>query len=122
MTNPSASPQITIRHCNAISDYDECVRVEHATWGEEISVPNGIFIVAHHTGGQGFAAYDGPKMIGFTLAAVGVRKFHPHSGEPYPHGKYTPYFYSHMTPGPHNSRKHGSGRWHALSPREDAWK
>jgi len=122
MTNPSASPQITIRHCNAIADYDECVRVEHATWGEEISVPNGIFIVAHHTGGQVFAAYDGPKMIGFTLAVVGVRKFGPHSGQTTTHGNYTPFLHSHMTAVLDSYRNHGVGRRLKLFQREDALK
>jgi len=120
MTNPSAASQITIRHCTTIPDYDECVRVEHATWGPEISVPNGIFIVAHHTGGQVFAAYDGPKMIGFTLAVVGVRKFGSHSRQITVHEGYTPFLHSHLTAVLDSYRNHGIGRRLKLFQREDA--
>ncbi len=122
MTNPSVTPQITIRHCATIPEFDECVRVEHATWGPEISVPNGIFIVAHHTGGQVFAAYDGSKMIGFTLAVVGVRKFGPHSGQVIAQGNYTPFLHSHMTAVLDSYRNHGVGRRLKLFQREDALK
>jgi len=120
MTNPSAAPQITIRHCTTVPEYDECVRVEHATWGPEISVPNGMFIVAHHTGGQVFAAYDGSEMIGFTLAVVGVRKFGPHSGQTTTNGNYTPFIHSHLTAVLNNYRNHGIGRRLKLFQREDA--
>lgn len=122
MTNPSAAPQITIRHCTTVPEYDECVRVEHATWGPEISVPNGMFIVAHHTGGQVFAAYDGSEMIGFTLAVVGVRKFGPHSGQTTTNGNYTPFIHSHLTAVLNNYRNHGIGRRLKLFQREDALK
>src|SRR5271166_4324558 len=56
--------QIEIRHCATIPEYEECVRIEHVTWGEGISVPSAIFVVAHHTGGQVIAAFDREKMIG----------------------------------------------------------
>jgi predicted GNAT superfamily acetyltransferase len=120
MTNPSAAPQIAIRHCTTVSEYDECVLVEHAVWGPEIAVPNGMFIVAHHTGGQVFAAYDGPNMIGFTLAVVGVRKFAPHSGQTTAAGSYTPFLHSHLTAVLNDYRNHGVGRRLKLFQREDA--
>jgi predicted GNAT superfamily acetyltransferase len=120
MSNPSPAPQITIRHCTTIAEYDQCVRVEHATWGPEISVPNGMFIVAHHTGGQVFAAYDSTEMIGFTLAVVGVRKFGPHSGQTTTNGKYTPFIHSHLTAVLDNYRNHGIGRRLKLFQRQDA--
>ena len=120
MTNASASPQITIRHCTTIREYDECVLLEHATWGTEISVPNGIFIVAHHTGGQVFAAYDGPTMIGFTLAVVGVRKFGPPAAQITAGGNYTPFLHSHLTAVLDSYRNHGIGRRLKLFQREDA--
>lgn len=120
MSHPSAAPQITIRHCTTIREYDECVLLEHATWGPEISVPNGIFIVAHHTGGQVFAAYDGSKMIGFTLAVVGVRKFGPHSGQVTAQGGFTPFLHSHLTAVLDSYRNLGIGRRLKLFQREDA--
>jgi predicted GNAT superfamily acetyltransferase len=120
MTNASAAPQITIRHCTAIPEYNECVRLEHATWGTEISVPNGIFIVAHHTGGQVFAAYDGSKMIGFTLAVVGVRRFAPHSGRLTTQGDYTPFLHSHLTAVLDSYRNQGIGRRLKVFQRQDA--
>jgi predicted GNAT superfamily acetyltransferase len=120
MTIPSAAPQITVRHCDTVADYDECVRVEHATWGPEISVPNGMFIVAHHTGGQVFAAYDGPKMIGFTLAVVGLRKFSPPPGPVTTGGNYTPIIHSHLTAVLDDYRNHGVGRRLKLFQRQDA--
>jgi predicted GNAT superfamily acetyltransferase len=120
MTRPSVAPQIEIRHCTTVPEYDECVLVEHAVWGPEIAVPNGMFIVAHHTGGQVFAAYDGPKMVGFTLAVVGVRKFWPHSGKTTAEGEYTPFVHSHLTAVLNDYRNHGIGRKLKLFQREDA--
>ena len=120
MTKPTAAPEITIRHCTTVPEYDECVRVEHAVWGTEISVPNGMFIVAHHTGGQVFAAYDGPKIVGFTLAVAGLRKFSPHPGQLTAGGKYTPFMHSHMTAVLSEYRNQGVGRRLKLFQREDA--
>jgi predicted GNAT superfamily acetyltransferase len=119
-TPPSAVPEITIRHCSTVPEYDQCVLVEHAVWGKEISVPNGMFIVAHHTGGQVFAAYDGPRMIGFTLAVTGIRKFSPHAGQTTAEGKYTPFMHSHMTAVLNDYRNYGIGRRLKLFQREDA--
>lgn len=119
MKTASVAPDISIRHCTTVAEFDECVRVEHATWGKEISVPNGMFIVAHHTGGQVFAAYDGPKMIGFTLAVVGVRKFSP-SAEVTASGPYTPFLHSHMTAVLDEYRNYGIGRRLKLFQRQDA--
>ena len=60
-----------IRHCTTLAEYEECVRIEHITWGPELAEPSGMFVVAHHTGGQVLGAFDGPKMVGFTLAIAG---------------------------------------------------
>ncbi|HXX44589.1 MAG TPA: GNAT family N-acetyltransferase [Candidatus Acidoferrales bacterium] len=99
--------QIEIRSCASIPEYEECVRVEHATWGEEITVPSAIFVVAHHTGGQVIGAFDQGKMIGFTLALAGVR-----SGKPFLH--------SHMTAVMPEFRDRGVGRRLKLFQRQDA--
>lgn len=99
--------QIEIRSCASISEYEECVRLEHATWGEAIAVPSAIFVVAHHTGGQVIGAFDQGRMIGFTLAIAGVR-----GGKPFLH--------SHMTAVLPDFRNRGVGRRLKLFQRQDA--
>ena len=120
MNSPSAAPDVTIRHLDKVEEYDDCVRLEQLTWGPEISVPNGMFIVAHHTGGQVFAAFDGPKMIGFTLGVVGLRKFSPAAGKVTAEGAYTPIIHSHLTAVLNDYRNSGIGRRLKLFQRQDA--
>ena len=96
-----------VRHCATIPEYEECVRVQHATWGEEIAVPSAIFVVAHDTGGQVIGAFDQGTMIGFTLAVAGVR-----CGKPFLH--------SHMTAVVPEFRDRGVGRRLKLFQRQDA--
>jgi len=110
MTQSRPKQEIEIRHCATLSEYDECVGVEHATWGEEISIPSAIFVVAHHTGGQVIGAFDGSsgsRMVGFTVALVGVR-----AGKPFLH--------SHMTAVLPEFRNRGVGRRLKLFQRQDA--
>ena len=99
--------QIEIRSCATIPEYEECVRIEHATWGEEIAVPSAIFVVAHHTGGQVIGAFDQGKMIGFTLAVAAMR-----GGKSFLH--------SHMTAVLAEYRDRGVGRRLKLFQRQDA--
>ncbi|HXW61909.1 MAG TPA: GNAT family N-acetyltransferase [Candidatus Acidoferrales bacterium] len=99
--------QIEVRHCASILEFEECVRVEQVTWGEGISVPSAIFVVAHHTGGQVLGAFDREKMIGFTLAIAGARR-----------GK--PFLHSHMTAVLPAYRDRGIGRRLKLFQRQDA--
>jgi predicted GNAT superfamily acetyltransferase len=99
--------QIEVRHCSSIAEYEECVRIEHITWGEDISVPSAIFVVAHHTGGQVLGAFEEGKMIGFTLAIAGAR-----------HGK--AFLHSHMTAVLPEYRGRGVGRRLKLFQRQDA--
>jgi predicted GNAT superfamily acetyltransferase len=98
---------IEIRNCASIPEYEECVRIEHATWGEEIAVPSAIFVVAHHTGGQVIGAFDRESLIGFTLAIAAVRR-----------GK--PFLHSHMTAVLPDFRDRGVGRRLKLFQRQDA--
>jgi predicted GNAT superfamily acetyltransferase len=109
MSSPRATPEIEIRHCNTLEEFEECVLIEHATWGKDISVVSSIFVVAHHTGGQVLGAFDGKRMIGFTLALIGVR-----AGETFLH--------SHMTAVLPKVRNRGVGRQLKLFQREDALK
>jgi len=101
--------QVEIRHCSGILEYEECVRLEHVTWGEEIAVPSAIFVVAHHTGGQVIGAFDQGRMIGFTLSIAGLRD-----------GK--PFLHSHMTAVLPEFRDRGVGRGLKLYQRQDAIK
>jgi predicted GNAT superfamily acetyltransferase len=114
MTQPRPTRDIEIRHCATLAEYEECVRIEHATWGEEIAVPSAIFVVAHHTGGQVIGAFDavsggasGARMVGFTLTLPGIR-----AGKPFLH--------SHMTAVLPEFRDLGVGRRLKLFQRQDA--
>ena len=116
MTRPRPTHEIEVRHCTTLAEYEECVRIEHVTWGEEIAVPSAIFVVAHHTGGQVLGAFDavsggasGARMVGFALAVAGVR-----AGEPFLH--------SHMTAVLPEFRDRGVGRRLKLFQRQDALK
>lgn len=109
MSSPRAIPEIVVRHCTTLEEFEECVLVEHATWGKDISVVSSIFVVAHHTGGQVLGAFDGKRMLGFTLALIGVRR-----GETFLH--------SHMTAVLPEFRDYGIGRRLKLFQRDDALK
>jgi predicted GNAT superfamily acetyltransferase len=64
---------IAIRKCEGIEEFNRCVDLQKEIWGEEdIEVePATLFVVAAETGGQVLGAFDGERMIGFTLAIVG---------------------------------------------------
>ena len=109
MTQLRRTPDIEVRHCATLAEYDECVRVEHLTWGAEIAVPSAIFVVAQHTGGQVLGAFSAGQMVGFTLALVGVR-----AGRPF--------FHSHMTAVLPGHQNQGVGRRLKLFQRQDALK
>ncbi len=116
-TQPTTAPEIEIRRCSSLDDFEECVRIEHATWGEDIAVPAGLFVVAMHTGGQVIGAFakdsagnrDAPVMVGFTLALAGLR-----AGRPFLH--------SHMTAVLTDYQDRGVGRSLKLFQRRDALK
>src|ERR1700677_2536268 len=75
---------IKTRHCNTLAEFEKCVQLERVIWGEQITVPAAIFVVARHTGGHILGAFDSGELIGFTLALAGDR-----AGKPFLH--------SHMT-------------------------
>src|SRR5580693_1942557 len=100
---------IEVRHCETLAEYDECVKMELLTWGEHLTVPAAIFVVAHHTGGQILAAFDRGKMVGFTMALAGMR-----GGKPFLH--------SHMTAVLPDYQNRGVGRSLKLFQRVDALK
>lgn len=107
---PATAPEdIEVRHCETLAEYDECVKMELLTWGEHITVPATIFVVAHHTGGQILAAFDHGKMVGFTLALAGTRSAKP-------------FLHSHMTAVLPEYQNRGVGRRLKLFQRVDALK
>ncbi len=100
---------IEIRPCGSLAEYEECVRLQRTVWGEDIVIPSTVFVVAHHTGGQIIGAFDGPKMVGFTMALAGVRARQP-------------FLHSHMTAVLEGYRDKGVGRRLKLFQRQDALK
>lgn len=115
MNESRAHHEIEIRHCTTLAEYEECVRLEHLVWGEDIAVPAAIFVVAHHTGGQVLGAFaptatsQESKIVGFTLALAAVRARKP-------------YLHSHMTAVLPGFRDGGVGRRLKLFQRQDALK
>jgi predicted GNAT superfamily acetyltransferase len=79
---PQVADGIEVRHCSTLAEFDECVRLQEITWGQDILVPSAVFVVAHETGGQIIGAYEGAKLVGFTLALAGfhdtLRLLHSH--------------------------------------------
>src|SRR5258706_16408093 len=66
---------IVVRKCCALKEFQGCVELQREIWGEadlEIE-PVTMFVVASLTGGQVLGAFDGEKMVGYTLAVMGLR-------------------------------------------------
>lgn len=102
-----AEAPITVRHVSTLAEYEECVRMQLVTWGEDLATPSGLFVVARETGGQTLGAFVGEKMVGFTLGLAGF-----HDGKPIIH--------SHMTAVLSEFRDRGVGRMLKLAQRSDA--
>jgi predicted GNAT superfamily acetyltransferase len=103
------SEKIFVRKCAGIDEFQRCVALQKEIWGEEdIEVePATLFVVASETGGQVLGAFDGERLIGFTLALVGFANG-------------TVFLHSHMT-GVHGEyRDRGVGRALKLFQREEA--
>lgn len=102
----AARKPISVRHCATLEEYEECVRLQLITWGEDLVVPSGLFVVARETGGQTLGAFSGEQMVGFTLGLAGF-----HEGKPIIH--------SHMTAVLAEFRDRGIGRMLKLAQRND---
>jgi predicted GNAT superfamily acetyltransferase len=103
------SGSIVVRACHGLDEFRACVALQKEIWSEadlEI-VPDTIFVVAAHTGGQTLGAFDGKRLIGFTLSMPGLR-----NGAPYLH--------SHMTGVVADYRDRGAGRMLKLFQRDEA--
>jgi predicted GNAT superfamily acetyltransferase len=100
---------IVVRVCEELEQFRACVALQKEIWNEadlEI-VPDTIFVVAAHTGGQTLGAFDGDRLIGFTLSMPGLR-----NGAAYLH--------SHMTGVRAEYRDRGAGRLLKLYQRDEA--
>ncbi len=109
---PSAASHFEVRRLQTLEEFDRCVELEKLVWGgEDLEVvPNTIFVVTRHTGGQVLGAFDsdaGGKMIGFTLAFPAF------------HGRQR-FLHSHMTAVLPDYQNRGVGRQLKLLQRRDA--
>ena len=103
------SQGIIVRKCERLDEFHRCVDLQREIWGEaELEVePATMFVVAAHTGGEVLGAFDGDRLVGYTLAVVGLRDR-------------VPYLHSHMT-GVHSEyRDRGVGRRLKLFQRSEA--
>ncbi len=103
------SRDILVRKCETLEEFHCCVELQRQIWGEaDLEVePVTMFVVAAHTGGQVLGAFDGGRMIGYTLAVVGLRNG-------------VPYLHSHMTGVQSDYRDRGVGRMLKLFQRDEA--
>jgi predicted GNAT superfamily acetyltransferase len=101
--------QIQIKKCTTLPDFHRCIEIQKQVWNESDleTEPYTTFVVANQTGGQVLGAFDGPTMVGFTLALVGLRDK-------------TPYLHSHMTGVLSEYRDRKIGRALKLFQREEA--
>lgn len=101
---------IEIRPLSALAEFSEAVELQQTVWGfaDRDVVPLPMFVVAHHTGGQVFSAFDRGQMVGFCMAVAGIT----------PEGR--PYLHSHMLAVLPEYRDGGVGRRLKLEQRADA--
>jgi predicted GNAT superfamily acetyltransferase len=107
---PAASAgKIRVRHCHTLAECERCLELQRESWGfeDKDAVPVPLFVVAIRTGGQVLGAFDGDRMIGFTLAVAGWRD-------------HKPMLHSHMTAVLEGYRNHGVGGHLKILQREDA--
>ena len=93
----------------ALEEFHACVQLQREVWGEsdlEVEPVTG-FVVAGETGGQVLGAFDGARLVGYTLALVGFRDG-------------VVYLHSHHTGVHQDYRDRGVGRMLKLFQREEA--
>ena len=107
--NAASREGIVVRKCNALEEFHACVKLQQEIWDEEdLEIePSTMFVVASLTGGQVLGAFDGEKLVGFTMAVVGVRRG-------------AVYLHSHQTGVDAGYRDRGIGRRLKLFQREEA--
>jgi predicted GNAT superfamily acetyltransferase len=74
--------QVEVRSCESHQDRAQCVDLQRRIWNfeDEDLVPSAMFVVAQHTGGHAYLAFDGEAAVGLALAFRGE-----HSGHCYLH-------------------------------------
>jgi len=104
-----AAGAIAVRKCETLDEFNACVALQREIWGEaDLEVePATLFVVAAHSGGQVLGAFDGGRLVGYTLALVGLLEG-------------TPYLHSHMTGVLAEYRDRGVGRMLKLYQRDEA--
>jgi predicted GNAT superfamily acetyltransferase len=104
-----AGQGVVIRKCETLEEFHACVKLQQEVWGEEdLEIePSTMFVVASLTGGQVLGAFEGTKLVGFTLAVVGWRKR-------------LAYLHSHQTAVDAAYRNRGVGRMLKLFQRDEA--
>jgi predicted GNAT superfamily acetyltransferase len=103
------SEGIVVRKCAGMEEFQRCVALQRKIWGEDdLEVePATLFVVAEETGGQVLGAFDGERLVGYTLALVGFRDG-------------VLFLHSHMTGVLAEYRDRGVGRALKLFQREEA--
>jgi predicted GNAT superfamily acetyltransferase len=103
------SEGIVFRKCEGIEEFHRCVELQRVIWGEvDLEVePATLFVVASHTGGQVLGAFDGNRLVGYTLAVAGYKDN-------------TVFLHSHMTGVLAEYRDRGVGRRLKLFQRDEA--
>jgi predicted GNAT superfamily acetyltransferase len=103
------SQDIIVRKCERLDEFHRCVDLQREIWGEaELEVePATLFVVAAHTGGQVLGAFEGDRLVGYTLALAGLRDR-------------AAYLHSHMTGVRKEYRDRGVGRMLKLFQRTEA--
>ncbi len=104
---------ITVRLLTSLEEFEQAVCVQREIWGfDEIELfPTGLFLIASKIGGQSFGAFDGARMVGFTLAVPGLK---------HTPGATSPYLHSHMLGVLPGYRDRGVGRMLKLAQRARA--
>jgi len=105
----AAPSNVAVRHCHELREFEACRQIEQVVWetAEAELLPLPILVVAAHTGGQVLGAFDGKRLVGFTLAMAAFRQ-----------GRMA--LHSHMTAVLAEYRDRGVGRRLKLFQREDA--
>jgi predicted GNAT superfamily acetyltransferase len=105
----AAVPEIVIRHCRGLDEFNACVELQKEVWGfsDRDLIPVRMFVVADKVGGQIIGGFAGAELVAFSLSVPGM-----HAARPYLH--------SHMLAVRDPYRNSGLGRRIKLFQREDA--
>jgi chorismate synthase len=71
---PDAPTPLVIRHFASPADYEACVALQRATWGDDFRelVPPALLQVAQKIGGIAAGAFEGPRLVGFVFGMTGL--------------------------------------------------